>query len=187
MHITLKPLWRAALGAAAMGLAPALHADTGAAPATPALTTKSEAVMKQPSWQLGDPLTMANGKLTWDVPEGTWTVLRFGTTPTGAVNAPAPESGRGLECDKLSRAGMDAHWAGMIAPMLQDLGPLAGKVLRNLLIDSYEVGHQNWSADFREEFMHRRGYDLLPYLPAMTGRVASSRTLDAIAASPGAT
>src|SRR5262245_21759511 len=116
----------------------------------------------------------ADGKLAWDVPAGTWTILRFGYTPTGAVNAPAPESGRGLECDKLSRAGMDAHWAGIIAPVLQDLGPLAGKVLRNLLIDSYEVGHQNWSADFRAEFTRRRGYDPVPYLPAMTGRVVES-------------
>ena len=112
-----------------------------------------------------------DGKLVWDVPAGIWTILRIGHTPTGAVNAPAPDSGRGLECDKLDRAGMDAHWAGGIAPVLAELGPLAGKVLHNLLIDSYEVGHQNWSASFRAEFERRRGYDPLLYLPAMTGRV----------------
>ena len=44
-----------------------------------------------------------DGHLTWDVPAGKWTVLRFGHTGTGAENAPAPASGRGLECDKLSR------------------------------------------------------------------------------------
>ena len=116
----------------------------------------------------------ADGTLSWDVPAGNWTVLRFGYTPTGAVNAPSPVSGRGLECDKLSRAGMDAHWQGFLAPVLQDLGPLAGKTLRNLLIDSYEVGAQNWTASFRHEFTRRRGYDPLPLLPAMTGRVVDS-------------
>lgn len=116
----------------------------------------------------------ADGTLTWDVPAGAWTILRIGYTPTGAVNAPAPEAGRGLECDKLSRAGMDAHWAGMMTPILDDLGPLAGRTLNNCLIDSYEVGIQNWTPGLREEFRRRRGYDLLPFLPALTGRVVES-------------
>ena len=43
------------------------------------------------------------------------------------TNHPAPPEGRGLECDKLSREALDAHWAGMMAKVLQDAGPLAGK------------------------------------------------------------
>ena len=42
------------------------------------------------------------------------------------------------------------------------------------LIDSYEVGGQNWTANFREEFQKRRGYDLLKFLPAFTGRVVDN-------------
>src|SRR4029453_6458139 len=83
-----------------------------------------------------------SGHLDWEVPAGSWTILRMGYTPTGARNAPAPESGRGLECDKLSRDGLDAHWAGGLAPVLKALGPLAGKTLNNCLIDSYEMGGQ---------------------------------------------
>ncbi|MBI5864309.1 MAG: hypothetical protein HZB38_07365 [Planctomycetes bacterium] len=116
----------------------------------------------------------ADGKLKWDVPAGAWTILRIGYTPTGAVNAPSPESGRGLECDKLSRAGLDAHWAGMMGPLGGDLGPLMGSTLNNCLVDSYEVGGQNWTAQFRDEFLRRRGYDPLPFLPALTGRVIDS-------------
>lgn len=112
-----------------------------------------------------------DGRLEWSVPEGHWTILRFGYTLTGKENHPSPESGRGLECDKLSREAVDAHWEGMMGPVLRDIGPLAGKVLNNALIDSYEVGHQNWTARFREEFRQRRGYDLLPWLPTLTGRV----------------
>jgi hypothetical protein len=115
-----------------------------------------------------------DGRLVWDVPAGDWTILRCGYTPTGAQNAPAPASGRGLECDKLSRAGLDAHWAAALAPLIQELGPLAGRTLKNCLIDSYEVGPQNWTATFREEFRTRRGYDLLPFLPVLSGRVVDS-------------
>jgi hypothetical protein len=42
------------------------------------------------------------------------------------------------------------------------------------LIDSYEVGGQNWSSEFRAEFKKRRGYDPLPMLPVFTGRVVDS-------------
>lgn len=114
------------------------------------------------------------GRLAWDVPPGAWTILRLGHTPTGAVNAPAPRSGRGLECDKLSRSGLDAHWAGMMGPVGADLGPLMGSTLANCLIDSYEVGGQNWTADFAREFTQRRGYDLRRWLPVLSGRVVDS-------------
>lgn len=113
----------------------------------------------------------ADGKLVWDVPEGDWTILRIGYTPTGAVNAPAPESGRGLECDKLSSEALDAHWAGMMATVLREAGPLAPKTLNNVLIDSYERGFQDWTPKFAAEFQRRRGYDPIPLLSIVTGRV----------------
>jgi len=116
----------------------------------------------------------AGGKLTWDVPEGDWTILRIGHTPTGAQNAPAPVAGRGLECDKLSPEGVEAHWAGGIIPILKHLGPLAGKSVNDVLIDSYEVGCNNWTPRFRDEFIKRRGYDPIPFLPTLTGRYVES-------------
>ena len=58
--------------------------------------------------------------------------------------------------------------------ILDDIGPLAGKTLDTALIDSYEVGGQNWTREFREEFKKRRGYDLLKFLPTFTGRVVGS-------------
>lgn len=114
------------------------------------------------------------GVLAWEVPPGRWTIMRIGYTPTGAVNAPAPTSGRGLEVDKLSREAFDAYWAGGMGPLLKELGPLAGSTLNNCLVDSYEVGCQNWTEKLREEFTKRRGYDPLFFLPAMTGRTVES-------------
>ena len=118
----------------------------------------------------------ADGRLEWDVPSGDWTILRLGYTPTGVKNHPAPVEGTGLECDKFSREALDAHWAGFVQKVLDDLGPLAGegKALNNVLIDSYEVGGQNWTPQFRSEFQKRRGYDPLLYLPTLTGRVVDS-------------
>jgi hypothetical protein len=115
-----------------------------------------------------------NGHLAWDVPPGKWTVARFGHTSTGVENAPAPKSGRGLECDKLSRAGIEANFAGMMDKLIADAGPAAGRTLVSTHIDSWENGGQNWTAAMRAEFEKRRGYDLWPYLPVMTGRVVGS-------------
>jgi len=114
------------------------------------------------------------GRLTWDVPAGKWTVLRIGHTLTGALNEPSPMSGKGLECDKLSREAFDAHWAGLMGKLIADVGPEAGKAFTYTHIDSWENGSQNWTPKMREEFQRRRKYDLLPWLPVMTGRVVGS-------------
>jgi hypothetical protein len=115
-----------------------------------------------------------DGRLSWDVPAGAWTVVRLGHTSTGAVNRPSPASGLGLECDKLSKEGAEAAFAGLMGKLIADNSALAGKTLVATHIDSWEVGSQNWTPGFREEFQRLRGYDLLPYLPAMTGRVVDS-------------
>ncbi|MEK6700727.1 MAG: glycosyl hydrolase [Planctomycetota bacterium] len=140
-----------------------LQPSTDSVPADAVIARGSIVVLKAP-----------DGKVDWDVPAGDWTIMRIGYTPTGAVNAPSPTSGRGLEVDKLSREAFDAFWAGGMEPLIKELGPLAGKTLNNVLIDSYEVGCQNWTPRFREEFTKRRGYDPLLLLPAMSGRVIGS-------------
>ena len=116
----------------------------------------------------------ANGKLAWDAPEGQWTIVRFGYTPNGRNNHPAPVEGTGPECDKLSAEAAQAHWDGLMGKLIAELGPLTGKAFNNVLIDSYEVGTQNWTPKFREEFQKRRGYDLVRFLPVLTGRVVES-------------
>jgi hypothetical protein len=116
----------------------------------------------------------SNGQFAWSVPAGKWTVLRLGHTPTGKDNHPAPQPGRGLESDKLSKTATEAMFNGLMARLIADSRPLAGKTLVSTHIDSWETGSQNWSPRFREEFKKLRGYDLLPFLPALTGRVVDS-------------
>ncbi len=115
-----------------------------------------------------------DGRLHWEVPDGDWTILRVGYAPNGQTNRNAPKEGTGLECDKLSAEAVDAHWEGLMQGLIRDLGPLVGKTLKNVLIDSYEIGSQNWTPKFPEEFQKRRGYDLLPFLPTLHGMVVGS-------------
>lgn len=116
----------------------------------------------------------ADGTLNWQAPAGDWTIIRFGHTANGMENHPAGAGGRGLEVNKLSRAALDAYWAAGVKPILDKLGPLAGSTVNNSLIDSYEVGCNNWTEGFRDEFKKRRGYDCMTYLPTLAGYYVES-------------
>jgi len=74
-----------------------------------------------------------------------------------------------FEADKMSLEQTRYHWKTVINPLKQDLGPLLGKSFRHFLIDSYEVGDQNWTSLFRDEFKRRKGYDPLPWLVTLRG------------------
>ena len=118
----------------------------------------------------------ANGRLVWEAPAGNWTLLRLGHTTTGTDNHPAPMAGRGLECDKLSKEAAEAAFAGLMKKVIDDSLPLAGegKTLVSTHIDSWEVGSQNWTPRFRQEFQRLRGYDPVPWLPVIAGRVVET-------------
>jgi hypothetical protein len=112
----------------------------------------------------------ADGRLSWNAPAGNWTIVRFGHTPRGQENIAAPDAGIGLECDKMSRKATAFHFEHGLGPLMKALGSLAGKAFTGIEIDSYEVGVQNWTAGFENEFREINGYDITKYLPSMTGR-----------------
>jgi hypothetical protein len=118
----------------------------------------------------------AKGKLGWDVPPGHWTIMRFGRTSTGQTSRPGPVPGLGFETDKFTQAALDEHFAAYIQKILSQAGPHQNPEggITMLHFDSWEMGSQNWSADFRQEFLKRRGYDPLNYLPTLTGRIVNS-------------
>ena len=116
----------------------------------------------------------SEGTLEWMAPEGEWIILRLGHTPTGAMNAPSPIEGRGLECDKMNKKAIDAYWDGGIQPILDKLGKEVGSTFKNCIIDSYEVGCNNWTKGFEKEFERLRGYDCWPYLPTLAGYYVES-------------
>jgi alpha-L-rhamnosidase/Concanavalin A-like lectin/glucanases superfamily len=119
-----------------------------------------------------------DGHLAWDVPPGNWTLLRLGHTSTGKTNYPASVEGKGLEVDKLSSAAVDLHFDSFIGKLIADTGGTKARdTLTTLHVDSWEVGYQNWTPEFRTAFRRLRGYDPLPWLPAFTGRSVGNAAL----------
>ncbi len=143
--------------------------ETVPTPATPAATAiASREVIDLTAKMKPD------GTLEWDAPAGNWTVLRLGYSLTGAKNRPATPAGSGYEVDKLSREHVDAYIHGYFDPLEKALGPLFGKSLRYVMMDSWEAGTNNWTDEMAAQFRARRGYDPTPYLPALTGRVVEN-------------
>ncbi|WP_341995961.1 glycoside hydrolase [Microbacterium sp. LWH7-1.2] len=101
-------------------------------------------------------------RLEWDAPPGRWRVLRLGASLTGQTNGPALADSTGLEVDKLD--------GGRVAAFLSHhLARFGAETFDALLSDSIEAGSQNWTDDIGERFRELRGYDPLPWLPALAG------------------
>ncbi|MDG1358641.1 MAG: glycosyl hydrolase [Akkermansiaceae bacterium] len=116
-----------------------------------------------------------DGTLDYTLPEGQWTILRFGHTSNGNEISPAAAHNKGLETDKMSVEALHFHMEqGVVKKTLERMGPLTGKVLAEMNIDSWEAGCQTWTAKFPEEFQQRRGYDMRKWLIALTGRFVES-------------
>lgn len=118
-----------------------------------------------------------DGTLDWKVPAGKWTIMRFGSRNNGAVTRPAPLPGVGFEADKFDTAAINAHLENFTGKLLKKTGvPDKSKQggLKMLHMDSWEMGAQNWTQHFRQEFQKRRGYDPLPFYPVYAGMVVES-------------
>ena len=118
-----------------------------------------------------------DGTVNWKAPKGKWTIVRFGSRNNGAVTRPAPMPGLGFEADKMDTASINDHMAHFTGQLFTKIGiPDKNKQggLKTLHMDSWEMGAQNWSPNFRSEFKKRRGYDPLPYFPVYAGLVIGS-------------
>ena len=96
---------------------------------------------------------------------GTYRILRMGHTSTGHTNATAG-GGKGLECDKFSRAAVEKQIDNWFGKFMQRPHH---NVIKYMHVDSWECGSQNWGYNFVNEFIRRRGYNLIEVLPVMAG------------------
>lgn len=118
----------------------------------------------------------ADGTLRWTVPAGEWQVLRFGyTIGDHSYVSTSSDGWNGFALDVYSAAAFQNYWDKIVEPLIQDAGPLAGKSLKYLHTDSWEVELASWTPALRAEFQKRRGYDLTPWLPVLSGRIVNSR------------
>lgn len=115
-----------------------------------------------------------DGILDWTAPEGRWRVYRFGYNVRGRRNNPASPEAAGLETDKLDPAVTVKYYHKYIGMLNEASGGKVGTVLKYIMTDSYEAGCQTWTANMPAEFLARRGYDLLPWLPALAGHIIGS-------------
>ena len=117
-----------------------------------------------------------DGTLTWDVPAGEWIIQRTGMTPTGMSNSPASPEGQGLEVDKMNRELAQKHFDAFIGQLLKRMPASERKAFKQCIADSYEMGAQNWTDGFEKTFRQQYGYDPLPWLPVLSGRIVGSAT-----------
>jgi hypothetical protein len=125
-------------------------------------------------------LLQKDGTLNWDPPAGNWTIMRFGTRNNGAVTRPAPIPGLGFEADKFDTVAIKAHLDKYVGKLIEKTGkpnPKSAGGLKMLHMDSWEMGAQNWTPKFREEFQKRRGYDPQPFYPVYLGNIVESKEI----------
>ena len=117
----------------------------------------------------------AAGWLDWEVPEGDWTLVRFGHVNMRETNGPAVPEATGWECSKLDKVAVENHLKkGMIGQLIRPGGQVGEGKLDGLLIDSWERMIQTWTMEGETlfaAFRNRRGYDMRPFMPAMMGYV----------------
>ena len=108
--------------------------------------------------------------LNWNAPTGKWTIYRVGHASTGRPPHPVPDDvlGKVLEADKMSAEQSNWHWDNVLNPVKEQLDEYVGKSFKHMLIDSYEAGGQNWTPEFRDEFIKRKGYDPIPWLASFS-------------------
>ncbi len=154
---------------------------TNSAPDTTALIEHAPQQPGEPAVELDRVVDLthqmsADGTLEWEAPAGPWRVLRFAATLAEHCRVSTHSDGwGGYAIDALDPGAFDRYWSAVVAPLLDAAGEHAGTTLRYLHTDSWEIEYFNWTPTFLEEFAARRGYDPVPYLPALTGRSVASR------------
>ncbi|MCL6102738.1 MAG: discoidin domain-containing protein, partial [Bacteroidetes bacterium] len=116
-----------------------------------------------------------DGTLNWTPPAGHWMVTRLGYSLTGITNHPASREATGLEVDKLSAEHCKAYFENYLDQYKDATGGLMGKKgLQYMITDSWEARTLNWTDNMMIDFKNRRGYDMLPWLPVLTGHIVES-------------
>jgi hypothetical protein len=120
---------------------------------------------------------LSNETLTWDVPPGEWTIVRYGMAATGKRNDYAAPGYKGGLCyDQIHANGVRAQWHDVAQPLI-DIARQNGDSLAYVHTDSWEMGLTNWTHDFGASFKRLRGYDIAPFMPVLTNRIVGSRDL----------
>ncbi len=163
------------------------------APNTAPLFAETPATANEQDTKVGDVINLttklsADGTLTWKAPKGDWIVLRLGATLNDHARVSTCSEGwDGYALDPFDAGAFKRYWDAVVEPLIDDaeaVGRASSRAgssgasphpLKYLHTDSWEVEVANWTPTLREEFKQRRGYDLLPWLPVLAGKIVNSR------------
>jgi len=116
----------------------------------------------------------ADGRLQWDAPAGPWSLVRYVCANTGEhLKVPSPNSD-GLATDHFSREATQTFLEYLIDRLQAKVGKLDETALKQLYLASYEVRGTIWTPDMIEQFRNYRGYDMTPFLPALSSNIVRS-------------
>ncbi|MFS2133643.1 glycosyl hydrolase, partial [Telluria sp. Tellsp131] len=91
-------------------------------------------------------------------------VVVYIASRTGQQVKRAALGAEGFVLDHLSRKAVDHHLATVAEPLMKAFGDTPPYAVFS---DSLEVYNTDWTDDFAAEFKRRRGYDIVPHLPAV--------------------
>lgn len=118
----------------------------------------------------------ADGRFSWTAPDDGrhWMVLRVAQTSTKAKTKHGRPGQMGLECDKLMAEAAILQWNSFAQVIIDSLSVLGLKPL-GVAMDSHEVGSQNWTHHYPQEFEALHAYSVEDYLPVLLGFVVDSK------------
>ena len=139
----------------------------------PVTVQPNQSSLTVPLNQVKDLTSMVDGQgnLQWRSPKGKWVVLVTAMSPTNVFNSPCIPEASGYEIDKMNKKIAEAHVDSFIGKLMARIPAESKNAVRHVVADSYEKGAENWTDGMAKDFVARYGYDPMPYLPVLTGRI----------------
>ncbi|WP_316767226.1 glycosyl hydrolase [Pedobacter frigiditerrae] len=114
-----------------------------------------------------------DGTLNWDVPPGKWVIVRTGHRMTGSKVMVAQPEGDGLSIDWFDHKSVEIQFENLGKVFIEEAAKVGAKP-KYFCDDSFEDGFPNWTANIVAFFKKYRGYDPVPYMPALLGYIIGS-------------
>ncbi len=123
-------------------------------------------------------LVAPDGTLDWEVPAGPWQLIAFYAMPDGEPVKLHATGGAARVVDHLDPDAVTRTLDHLLGART-GLADHFGAAIRGVFVDSFEfVAERLFSTDFASEFEARRGYALLPWLPAVVPPGADNSVFD---------
>jgi hypothetical protein len=121
-----------------------------------------------PSFASGEEISdkvSPDGSITFDIPDGNYALYtgvwhqNFRRLTDTAPRADCPI------LDLLNKKAVEKYLNSISANLAPAFGGKLGDSIHAISCNATELSGANWTTDFSRQFLQRRGYDLMPYLP----------------------